>query len=176
MSNEQEPATLNDVVTSISKIQTSLDKIATWLNISGVEKVKKVLEKELDKPEKILIYHNSLKNKSIRKIKEFSGAGLGTISQYHSAWFKLGLMKKIIVSRKDHYVKNFDLENYCINIPTLPSTNVLEQAELLEERKYSVPPIRKLNYIPSEWIQLTPKQSDGPQASTYKQTEEKQNG
>ncbi len=35
--------------------------------------------------------------------------------------------------------------------------DVLEDAELLDERKYGVPPRRKLEFIPEEWIVLIPK-------------------
>lgn len=117
MSNEKLPATLDDVVSSIGKLQNSIDDAVTWLKISGVEKVKNLLEKELEKPEKILTYHYSIEDKSVRDIKELSGAGLGTISGYQTAWFNLGLMKKVPIRGKDRYVKNFNLEDFGINIP-----------------------------------------------------------
>lgn len=53
--------------------------------------------------------------------------------------------------------------------------SILEKAELIEERKYGVPPIRRLDYIPSEWIQLIPKQSEESQSSVNKQTENEEN-
>ena len=54
--------------------------------------------------------------------------------------------------------------------------SILEKAELIEERKYGVPPVRRLDYIPSEWIQLMPKQSEESQSSVNKQTENEENG
>ncbi|MEX2193020.1 MAG: hypothetical protein WD717_06545 [Nitrosarchaeum sp.] len=38
--------------------------------------------------------------------------------------------------------------------------DILEYAELIDERKYGVPPIRKLDLIPSTWISLIPKQTN----------------
>jgi len=54
--------------------------------------------------------------------------------------------------------------------------SILEKAELIEERKYGIPPTRRLDYIPSEWIQLMPKQSEESQSSVNKQTENEENG
>lgn len=53
---------------------------------------------------------------------------------------------------------------------------LLEKAELIEERKYGVPPVRILDYVPSEWIQLIPKKTEESQLdNTDKQTENEQN-
>ena len=53
----------------------------------------------------------------------------------------------------------------------------LERAELVEKRKYGSPPVRMLDYVPSEWIQLIPKKIDELQPdNTDKQTEDEQNG
>lgn len=54
---------------------------------------------------------------------------------------------------------------------------LLEKAELIEERKYGVPPVRILDYVPSEWIQLIPKKTEKSQLeNTDKQAEGKKNG
>lgn len=123
MSSEKQPATLDDVISSIGRLQNSIDNVVTWLKISGVEKVKKLLETELDKPEKILTYHYSVEDKSSRDIKELSGAALGTISSYHTSWFNLGLMKKVPIKGKERYVKNFNLEDFRITIPNTVSVS-----------------------------------------------------
>lgn len=53
---------------------------------------------------------------------------------------------------------------------------ILERVELIEGRKYGVPPTRNLDYVPSDWIQLIPKQSEEPQSEKEnKQTEVEQN-
>lgn len=55
---------------------------------------------------------------------------------------------------------------------------ILEKAELIEERKYGVPPVRMLDYIPSDWIQLLPKTTDKSESenSINKHTNGEQNG
>ena len=53
---------------------------------------------------------------------------------------------------------------------------ILERAELVEERKYGVPPVRMLDHVPSEWIQLIPKTGEPQTYSTDKQIEDEQNG
>lgn len=53
---------------------------------------------------------------------------------------------------------------------------ILENAELIEERKYGVSPVRLLDYVPPEWIQLIPKTGEPQTDSTAKQIEDEQNG
>ena len=126
MKDKKQPATLDDVISSIDKMQNSLNDVVKWLKILGVENVKVLLKKELDKPEKILVYHNSTEGKSTRDIKKLSGAALGSISSYHTIWFNLGLMKKIPIPGNDRYVKNFDLEDCGIKIPKKSNKKQLE--------------------------------------------------
>ena len=126
MKDKKQSTTLDDVISSIDKMQNSLNDIVKWLKILGVENVKILLKKELDKSKKILIYHNSTEGKSIRDIKELSGAALGSITRYHTIWFNLGLMKKIPIQGKDRYVKNFDLKDFGIKIPKQSDKKQLE--------------------------------------------------
>ena len=126
MKDKKQPATLDDVISSIDKMQNSLNDVVKWLKILGVENVQTLLKKELDKSEKILIYHNSTEGKSIRDIKELSGASLGSINSYHTIWFNLGLMKKIPMRGKDRYVKHFNLEDFGIKIPKQSDKKQLE--------------------------------------------------
>ncbi|MFY9300030.1 MAG: hypothetical protein WAO91_02410 [Candidatus Nitrosotenuis sp.] len=109
--------TLSDVIEVLNRNQNTLEEVATWLKISGTEKVKNLLESTLDKPEKILVYHHSTESHSTREIETLSGVSLFAISSYQTSWFRLGLMKKIPVHGKNRYVKNFDLEDFGIKIP-----------------------------------------------------------
>lgn len=53
---------------------------------------------------------------------------------------------------------------------------ILERVELIDERKYGIPPVRKLDYIPSGWITLIPNQSDEAKSSNENISEEEQHG
>lgn len=50
--------------------------------------------------------------------------------------------------------------------------SILEQAELIEERKYGVPPVRLIDYVPVEWIQLISKQTEETQTTNETKNEE----
>jgi len=54
--------------------------------------------------------------------------------------------------------------------------STLEKAELIDERKYGVPPIRRLDYIPSEWVPLVPKQPEESPSPNNKQDKDEKNG
>lgn len=121
--SKKTPASLDDIVSAIEKLQNSLDEVSMWQKISGVEKVKEVLERALDKPEKILVYHLSTDDKTTREINNITGVSRVSISSYQKSWFNLGLMKKVPTSSKERYVKNFNLEDFGIKIPEIKLTN-----------------------------------------------------
>jgi len=116
MSNNSQSATLDDVVDKLEDVKNSLEEISVWLKITGTEKVEKLLNSNLNSPEKILVYHYS-DGKTTREINSLSNASLGSISKYQTSWHRLGLMKKITVKGKERYVKNFNLEDHAIKIP-----------------------------------------------------------
>ncbi|QLH11266.1 hypothetical protein [Nitrosarchaeum sp. AC2] len=118
MSNDQKPATLDDVVAALQKNQETLEEIKVWAKINGVEKVQEILKKTLDSPEKITIYHLS-DGRTVRDIIAVSGGSTATVSNYWSIWNRLGLMKSIPVSRGERFIKSFDLESYGIEIPAI---------------------------------------------------------
>lgn len=116
-SNEpQKPATLDDVVTALNKTNALMDEVATWLRVSGYDKVKKLLEDTLDTPEKKMIYHLS-DGKSSREVHSATGVHFTTVASYWRSWYKVGLMKSIPVKGGDRNIRNFDLKDFGIDIP-----------------------------------------------------------
>ena len=61
--------------------------------------------------------------KTTREINANGGPSIGTVSNYWSAWYKLGLVKKILVKGKERYVKSFNLEDYNIKVLTVQQQN-----------------------------------------------------
>ena len=113
---ENSPATLDDILPNIIQIQSLLEDISAWLKLISAEKIKNILEEELDSPRKKLVYHYSTEDKSTRTISDLSTMSRGSISNYQKSWYNIGLMKKIQIQGKERYVKNFDLEDYKINV------------------------------------------------------------
>ena len=136
MSNEDQiEPTLKNVIERLELNQSTLEDIATWLKISGVEKVRILLEKVLDKPEKTLVYHYSTEERTTREIKDLAGAGLFSISSYQTSWFRLGLMKKIPIHGKERYVKNFNLDDFGIQIPEIAKQDATTGNQITEQPK-----------------------------------------
>lgn len=113
---EKIPATLNDVTEALAQNKKILEEISMWLKISGIEKVRGILNSTLNTPEKISVYHLS-DGRGITEIHNTTGMSVGSISNYWNSWNKLGLMKSLPVKGGERLIKNFDLEDYGITIP-----------------------------------------------------------
>lgn len=119
MSNDQKPATLDDVVAELQKNHEMLEEIKVWTKINGVEKVQNILTKHLNLPEKIIVYHQS-DGKTTREIGTMCSLDPKTISNYWRSWYKLGIMKtEKVRGGGNRYIKIFDLDDYGIKIPTI---------------------------------------------------------
>ena len=51
--------------------------------------------------------------------------------------------------------------------------NILEKAELIEERQYGVPPVKILDYVPADWITLLQKSVNSSDNKDSKKSEGK---
>lgn len=137
MKDERPPATLDDVISSIDRMQNSLDEIATWLKIDGVDKVKKILVDTLDSDEKILVYHLS-DGKSNKVIGEMCKVDPKTVSNCCRSWHKLGIMRaESIQNSKNKYFKIFNVEDYGIKVPNSlqPSDKNIQTKQQNEEQQ-----------------------------------------
>lgn len=61
----------------------------------------------------------------------------------------------------DQIAKEIGITNQAVVI----TLQHFESAELVEERKYGIPPKRVLDYVPAEWIELLPKNSKSSEES-----------
>lgn len=115
---QKKPATLDDVVDALQRNQEVLEDIATWVKIGNFDNIKKILEATLKTPEEKLVYHLS-NNRTTREINSACGVSIGTISKQWNAWYKIGLMKTVSVSRGDRFIKKFNLEDFGIDVPII---------------------------------------------------------
>ena len=134
MSNEQKSATLDTVVAALQKNQEILEEIKVWIKINGVEKVQNLLNKTLDTPEKITVYHLS-DGRTIRDIIAICGGSTATVSNYWNNWNRLGLMKSIRVSRGERFIKSFDLESYGIEISAIAKKEPKQKTTTVEQNQ-----------------------------------------
>ena len=114
---EQKAATLDDVVALLTRNQHTLDEMLMWLRITGAEKARNTLESALDTSEKRLVYQLS-DGRTTREINAASGVSIATISNYWKRWFRIGLMKKVIVKGGgERHFRAFDLEDLGVEVP-----------------------------------------------------------
>ena len=140
MNNEQKPATLDDVVVALQQNQEILEEIKVWTKINGVEKVQNLLNKTLDTPEKIIVYHLS-DGRTIRDIIAICGGSTATVSNYWNNWNRLGLMKSISVKRGERFIKSFDLDHYGIEIPPITKKEPKQKTTTAEQNQTEPQPV-----------------------------------
>jgi hypothetical protein len=82
--------------------------------------VKKLLEFTLDAPEKRVVYHLS-DGKGSKEVGQLANIDFSTVTRYWKAWYKVGLMKSMSVKGGERYIKNFNLKDFGIEVPKLPT-------------------------------------------------------
>jgi hypothetical protein len=112
-------ALLSEILKFIQYNQETLNQILIWLKISGTEKVKILLNSTLDSDSKKIVYNLS-DGKTSREINSICGVAPGTISIYWNSWFRLGLMEIKIIKGTKKYFKNFNIEDFGIEVPNIP--------------------------------------------------------
>jgi hypothetical protein len=114
--NNKEMSESSGSSASLGTIQSILEEIVTWLKIANLDKVQNTLQLALDTDEKKLLY--DLSNGDTQDgVAEKAHVGGGTVSKYWNKWYKIGLMKKVMVRKGQYrYVKNFELEDFGIEI------------------------------------------------------------
>jgi hypothetical protein len=114
-SEQQKTATLDDIADALKKNNELLEEVATWLRVSGYDKVKNLLNSALDSPEKKTVYHQS-DGKGSKEVGELADIDFSTVTRYWKAWQKIGLMKSISVKGGQRYIRNFDLKDFGIEV------------------------------------------------------------
>lgn len=109
------------------KIIELLKEMLKWSKFEGMEKVRTVMDLELDNDIKILIYHLS-DGESSPKIAKKIKLDPSTIRDYWKRWAKRGIME-IHPDYKRRYRKVFSLGEVGIEIPELERVEPVEKKE-----------------------------------------------
>jgi transposase len=109
------------------RITELLEKILKWIKFEGKEKVRAVMDSELDDDTKKLIYHLS-NGESSPKIAKTVKVDPSLVRYYWKKWAKKGIME-IHPNYKRRYRKVFSLEEVGIEVPEL------KQVETPREKK-----------------------------------------
>lgn len=110
----------------IDTIKEILNDIRKWLRFSGWNNIKNVLIENLQSNRDKLIYHFSDGKYGIRdiipKIEAYQiKTSYGGIHGLWQKWSKIGIVEPIKVGSGFRYQKLFSLEDFGIEIPSLPS-------------------------------------------------------
>ena len=109
-------------------------EILLWVKFSNIGKVKEVLETILDDDQKKLVYDLSDGENGTVTIGNMSGVSQGTVSNWWTSWKKLGIGESISVSGGTRFKRLFDLRDFGIRTPNLPSQSLQEDEDESNEQ------------------------------------------
>jgi hypothetical protein len=107
---------------SESRTNQLLEEILKWTKFAGSKGVKETLMFALDTNQKKLVYHLSDGKRGTVEISELAGVGHTTVSNYWESWLRQGIVEPIKVKGGNRYHKSFELEDFGISVPPLPSS------------------------------------------------------
>jgi len=107
-------------------------EILKWIKFSNLGKVKEVLETALDTDEKKIVYQMSDGEMRSGAIADVIAPHQTTIADWWRDWYKLGIAEALSVRGGRRAKKIFDLEDFNIEVPNLPSQPVSKE-EIDEE-------------------------------------------
>ena len=107
--------------TENTKIEQLLSEILKWTKFIGAKEVRGTLESALDTEKKRLIYHLSDGNRSSAEIAGLSRTSDWTVRNYWASWGRRGIMESFKVRGGDRYKKAFEIEDFDIPVPGLPT-------------------------------------------------------
>ncbi len=100
----------------LSSIDRTLNELLRWTRFANMEKLKAILEKELDNDQKKLAYDVTDGKNGQKEVSELSGAPESTISGWWPRWFRKGLVTES-ETRKGRMMKITSLEDAGIELP-----------------------------------------------------------
>lgn len=103
----------DDKLTSIDR---TLKELLRWTRFANMERLKEILEKELENDQKKLAYDGTDGKNGLREVSEMSGAPTSTISRWWPRWFQRGLVIESEV-RQGRMKKIISLEDVGIELP-----------------------------------------------------------
>ena len=101
----------------LSEINKTIFDLTKWIKFIGIEKVKKIIQKNLTSSEELLLYHYSDGEKTTRELESLTGINISKISKYWDEWEKLSIIEKKSASGGGRGKKIFLLTEVGIEIP-----------------------------------------------------------
>jgi len=116
-----------------NKIIELLQEILKWTKFEGTEKVRIVIDSELDDEIKKIVYHLS-DGKSSEEIAKFVNVSSRTVLRYWKRWGKKGIME-VHPDYKRRYRKVFSLEEIGMEPPEIAQKQAASDKEGDSSRK-----------------------------------------
>ncbi len=111
-----------------NRIEELLAEILKWIKFAGAKEVREVLRSSLDTEQKRLIYHLSDGGRGSVEIGNMTKASDRTVRRYWESWSRRGLVEPIKVRGGDRYVRSFELQDFDIPIPEMPTEGPTTEA------------------------------------------------
>jgi hypothetical protein len=106
-----------------------LKELLKWTKFAGMNQVQSVLESTLNTPEKRLAYQLSDGKLASTKIAELSKVGSDfKVRGLWKEWRRRGLGDTVGVKGGDRFIRTFDLQDFGIEYPEIPSMSPAIQA------------------------------------------------
>lgn len=111
-------------------VQTQLlREILKWTKFAGMNQVQSVLETTLNTPEKKLAYQLSDGTQASTRIAELSKVGSDfKVRSLWKEWRRKGLGDTVSVRGGDRFKRTFDLEDFGIGVPEMPTAEIGKSA------------------------------------------------
>ena len=111
-------------------VQTQvLREILKWTKFAGMNQVQGVLEITLNTPEKKLAYQLSDGTQASTRIAELSKVGSDfKVRALWKEWRRKGIGDTVSVRGGDRFKRTFDLEDFGIEVPMMPPTEMSKSA------------------------------------------------
>lgn len=100
-----------------------LREILKWIKFASLREVGDVLARALDSEQKRLVYHLSDGDRGAVEIAEAANISDRTVRRYWESWAGLGIVDSMKVRGGERYKKSFKLEDFGIEVPSLPSVS-----------------------------------------------------
>jgi hypothetical protein len=119
---------MNDQINEQTRL---LREILKWIKFVGMKEVKDILNNVLIEDTKKIVYHYSDGSRGTQDFKTIANVkSTATISRYWKEWYKLGIVEMINVKGGERAKKLFELEDFGIEIPILPTSSTQESSSL----------------------------------------------
>jgi hypothetical protein len=99
------------------KMVELLEELVRWTKVTGIPKVKVLLEEILQSPEERIAYEASIESRTQGEIAKLANVSQVTISNYGKKWIKNGIAKSISARGGQRAIKLFSLEDFGIEVP-----------------------------------------------------------